>query len=188
MFDRYHRTVQETQALDLLPVMNLFLVLIPFLLLSAAFYHVGVIPASLPAQSPEESEIAKEPAVTMSLTIAPDFVELTASSDTLEPATLQPLNLKLMRDEDGYDTEGLQSHLKKVKASYPKSNTLVVLPHESLDYETLVTLLDACREAQAVPDPDGRTELVELFPVAVFSRFVAEGPEQPLELPPEEGP
>ena len=49
-FDAYRRKRAEPADINLTPVMNLFVVLIPFLLLSAAFFHVSVIPTSLPTQ------------------------------------------------------------------------------------------------------------------------------------------
>ena len=75
MFDRYRRTVEETQDLDLLPVMNLFMVLIPFLLMGAAFFHIGVIPASLPSHTPEvkdASGIGVHHARTFHFTLGPN--------------------------------------------------------------------------------------------------------------------
>lgn len=172
MFDRYRRTVEEKQELSLLPVMNLFVVLIPFLLMGATFFHVGAIPAALPRITPETSNSPKEPiTVAMHLVIAPEFLELSAESDHLAPDQLQELRLKLPNEDDGYDVASLREHLQHVKESYPKSTTLVVAPHDLLDYETLVTLLDACRTYPAGPGPQGQRQATELFPVVAFSRI-----------------
>ena len=38
--------------------MNLFVTMIPLLLLTAAFYHIGMVSVSVPTQSEEESDVA----------------------------------------------------------------------------------------------------------------------------------
>ena len=180
MFDRYRRTVEETQDLDLLPVMNLFMVLIPFLLMGAAFFHIGVIPASLPSHTPED---ATDPTaddtvkLTMNLIVAPDEVSVSFSSDDLDPESLDALALKLPLADGNVDLKKLQDHLRAVKAKYPKSDTSLVLPHEELAYEQLVAILDTTREYADGLDRRGDPTYAALFPKVVFSRFIEAQPD-----------
>ena len=80
-----HVAVEEVEELNMIPVMNLFIVLIPFLLAAAAFYHVGVVPASVPQHTPDSSDVPKTP-VTIALNVTIDLTEIkvTASSTNLE--------------------------------------------------------------------------------------------------------
>ena len=49
MFEEWRQAKEEDHDLNLIPVMNLFMVLIPFLLMGAAFFHMAVIPTSTPS-------------------------------------------------------------------------------------------------------------------------------------------
>lgn len=180
MFERYQRAVEETQELDLLPVMNLFMVLIPFLLMGAAFFHIGVIPTSLPAHTPQASDVPKTPTtVSVNLAVSATDMQLTVSSTSLDEAQLAALGATFQRGPKGYPREALVKHLRGLKTSYPESNTLIALPHEDLAYDELVAILDATREfPTGKTGTDGEPEMRDLFPVVVFSRFIEAAPEE----------
>jgi len=175
MFEKFDRAVDDAVELDLLPVMNLMMVLIPFLLLGAAFYHIGTIPASLPAHTPQESDVPETPTtVTVNLTVKTDAVELSASSVSLGPEALEALagSWPMGDGDGGLPVDEVQAHLKTIKQRYPASDTMIVLPHEALDYQTLVKLLDGTREYQSGTNDVGDPTFTDLFPVVVFSRFI----------------
>lgn len=176
MFSRYQRAVEETRDLDLLPVMNLFMVLIPFLLMGAAFYHIGAIPASLPNHSTEQSAAAEEPsevAVTVHLVITEAQLQVSAASEALDADTLRGLGRTFPKLATGYDLKALREHLQRIKAKYPKSDTAMVLPYGDLQYEQLVSVLDASRDYPKGVDAKGDPIYGDLFPKVVFSRFIA---------------
>lgn len=162
-FDRFHR-VREEAGIDLIPVMNLFVVLIPFLLLSAAFFHVGVIPTSLPAPGSGTSDEAPDPRqVTVTLRLELDAVHLTLAHAALPEEELAAFATRIERD--GGEREILQSHLRYIKQQYDHSDTVLVLPGEGVTYREVVSLLDAAR---AIPGDGGDDQ--PLFPVVVLSR------------------
>lgn len=174
MFERYQKVSTEAQELDLLPVMNLFMVLIPFLLMGAAFFHIAVIPTSLPTHTPQESDVPKTPTtVSVNLAITGTEMVLTVSSVSLGEDKLAELGSTFPKTAKGHAVEGLIKHLKGLKAAYPTSNTIIVLPEEKVTYEQLVGILDATRDYKTgKKDAQGEDERVDLFPVAVFSRFI----------------
>lgn len=170
-FDRFHRKKDE-MGVDLIPVMNLFVVLIPFLLLSAAFFHVGVIPTSLPSQSDSASDIATSPhAVTVNLEVELDAIHISASNPSLDEEALAALSMTVPRTGEGYDLEVLTTALAQIKGAYAESDTVIVLPGEGIYYRDVVSVLDAARER--VTDPGTPEEKrVPLFPVVVLSKKV----------------
>jgi biopolymer transport protein ExbD len=173
MFDRWRKQVDEPQELDLIPVMNLFIVLIPFLLMGAAFFQIGVIPASLPTHTPATSDSPSDTdLVTVNLVLKADALQLTATSSGVAPEALQEIAASWPRTAQGYDLEAFHSQLMRIKRLYPRSNTMIVLPHDELEYEDLVGVLDSARERQVGVRPDGEPDMAELFPVVVFSRFI----------------
>lgn len=147
MFDRYRRSIEETPDLNVIPVMNLFMVLIPFLLLGAAFYQIGVIPTSIPSHNPQESDVPKTPTtVLVNLVIKETEMRLTCDSTSLSPDELANLADTFPNKGKKRDVKALQQHLVMLKEQYPESTTLTVIPHDGLKYQELVDVLDSTRE------------------------------------------
>ena len=169
-FSRY-RNAKELVDVDLTPVMNLFVTLIPFLLLAAAFYHVGVVPASLPSQTDDSSDIASTKiAVTVNLIVAPEGIRLSATSSGLDEETLNALAAFIEKKDGKYDLELLSKALHAIKTKYSQSDTVVVLPGEHIEYQDVVQILDSAREFEL--EKNGVVEKIPLFPVVVLSRKV----------------
>lgn len=179
MFDELHRAKAEAEELDLTPVMNLFMVLIPFLLMGAAFFTVGVIPTSTPNHTPGGSSAEKTPdSVSASLVIEPEELRLSFSSSSLSGEELKQLSATWAVKNGEMPAQQLQDHLRQVKLKYPKSNTLIVLPAGDLPYQKLVSVLDKTREFHSGDTPQGDPIYSELFPVTVFSKLLKSEPEQ----------
>ncbi len=168
-FEAYRRKRADAADINLTPVMNLFVVLIPFLLLSAAFFHVGVIPTSLPSQQQGKSDATEEvDAVTINVELTPDAVHVTASNPALPAKTLEALGAKIPRGADGAFAEADMTQLLQViKQRYPASDTVILLPEPGVVYRDVVRVLDVARDYER---EDG--EKVPLFPVVVMSRKV----------------
>lgn len=172
-FDRWRRATEDAVEINVIPVMNLFMVLIPFLLLGATFFHIGVIPTSTPTLSPSDSDVPKTPTtVAVNLEITQDLLRITASSVSLEPEELEALSAEWPKKNGEYQVDALQRALVEIKKKYPESNTLTVLPYEDLNYQVLVSVLDVTRNRQVGLDAKGEPKIEDIFPVTIFSRFV----------------
>lgn len=177
-FDRWKDASEDAQDLNVIPVMNLFMVLIPFLLLGATFFHIGVIPTSTPTLSPSESDVPKTPkTVAVNLEVTEDLIRISAASVSLTPDELDELVGEWPKKSGKYQVDALQQALVDIKNQYPESNTITVLPHEELNYQDLVGILDKTRNRQRGTNADGEPVFEELFPVTIFSRFVPPEPE-----------
>lgn len=182
MFDRFREARDQPSELNLIPIMNLMITLIPFLMLGAAFYHLGVIPTSLPDKVEAVSKPPKDAAVSLNLVIEPEQMVLTANSNAVPQDALDAMRRALPVTDKGHDLVALQAHLLAIKTEYPKSDTIVLLPDAQLRYETLVAVLDAARERKLE-----NGEFAPLFPVTVFSERILAEPDAGLEeAPPEE--
>lgn len=169
-FQRYQRTKEATEV-NLIPIMNLFVALIPFLLLAAAFYHVGVIPTSLPSQTEESSSVANEDiAVTVNLLIEAETIKLTVSNAVLSEEVLAALAVSIPKQKEGFDLPSLSQALAAIKTKFPKSDTVVVLPTDNVKYDVVIKVLDASREQSITQN--GKDIKIPLFPVVVLSRKV----------------
>jgi biopolymer transport protein ExbD len=164
---------REASDINVVPVMNLFMVLIPFLLLGAAFYQIGVIPTSTATHDPNASDVPATPTtVAANLAIREDSLRVTFASTSLGEEALGALAAEFPRNGTAYDVEGMQRHLVTVKNQYPESTTMTVLPFDGLDYQTLVEILDAARERVKEGSDPAQPQYEELFPVTVFSKLL----------------
>jgi biopolymer transport protein ExbD len=163
---RRRRVEEEEIELDMVPIMNMFLVLIPFLLLSASFFHIKAINTSVPVLS--DTEKANEPLppevsqvkVTVIVELKEKALVLTAMSDELEYKDLVKLEAELpVKDPESYPMEDLAAHLQFIKSKYPKSDTLILVPASSVVYGTIIQTMDMARSA----------DNNELFPNVVLS-------------------
>ena len=170
MFKRFREAKNEGEELNLIPIMNLMVTLIPFLLLGAAFYHLGTIPASLPQQAAAAD--VKKPVdikVTLNMEVKPDELRVSGSAAGLDEASTSALKKVFPNISGRADVKGLQAHLESIKAQYPKSDTVVVIPDENTRYEDLVVILDTIREKKLPgTSPKGESRYLSLFPVSVL--------------------
>ncbi|MFB6263508.1 MAG: ExbD/TolR family protein [Bradymonadaceae bacterium] len=174
MFEKWDRAVEEGEDLNIIPVMNLFMVLIPFLLLGAAFVHIGVIPTSTPTRGePKKGEPPENPTkVSANLVITRKELRLSFSGPGVPREKLDALGGRWPRKNGEYDLDALQRALRRAKKQYPDSKTLTVLPYEDLEYQTLVHILDRARERKTGVGKDGEPTYTPLFPATIFSKFI----------------
>lgn len=162
---RRRRVEDEDIELDMVPIMNMFLVLIPFLLLSASFFHIKAINTSVPVLSSAENSAEVQPPVSdVKVTVIVELKEkailLSAMSDELKYNELVKLEADIpVSDNEAYPIEDLAAHLKYIKSLYPKSDTLILVPTGSVLYGTIIQTMDLARSADSS----------ELFPNVVLS-------------------
>lgn len=158
----------QDDSLNLIPIMNLFVALIPFLLISAAFFNVSVINASVPAIQKDRSDLAStDDSITLMVQVLPAGYRISASSETLDKASLDALRTEIPRQGDRLDLERFSRHLAACKQLYPKSDTLILVAGPSILYQELIETMDAARTWKT---SEGAREIVsELFPNVVVA-------------------
>jgi biopolymer transport protein ExbD len=168
------RTAEDPVELNMVPIMNLFLAMIPFLLSCAAFFQAAVINASVPALSeggepPSDQEPEKElKKITLNVQIAKDGFVLSAQGD--QPAEeLKSIATKIPKQDGEYNFDKLAEKAKDLHDKYSKSDTVVLLPDKDVLYDTLVKTMDATRERIIDKTMDKREPL---FSTAVVSSIL----------------
>ncbi|MBN1906345.1 MAG: biopolymer transporter ExbD [Deltaproteobacteria bacterium] len=165
-FLRLKRKEMEDGEPNLVPIMNMFLVIIPFLLMSASFYQIKAVNTSIPVLSSGGADKAGEEN-SISLTVVAELkkesIKLSVMSDRLTDEEIQQFKAEYTADDNsGFPMDKYTSHLKDIKAKYPKSETLILIPDNSVDYETIIRAMDMARKAGEVT----------LFPNVVLSGSV----------------
>ena len=189
MLNRFRQKRDQEVELNLTPIMNLFVAMIPFLLMCASFYTVGVVNASAPVVSSSgDSDLAKgDDKVTLAIEIhTMNGYVLSAQSDTLPEAVVDQLSSELPKKGVNLDTKSLTDHAEWIKTKYPKSDTAMILPQPEVVYSDLIATMDAVRE-KITGEGDSEVHTL-LFPVIVVSSMggTPAGP-APEGAPPAEG-
>jgi biopolymer transport protein ExbD len=147
----------------MVPIMNMFMVLIPFLLMSASFIHIKAINTSVPVHSDTSKKNADEEAevkVTVMLALGENELNVTASASGLSAAKLAALEASIpLKGGIGNAEEKLKATLKTIKTNYPGSDTIVLVPDASILYDDIIRTMDMARNI----DQD------DLFPNVVLS-------------------
>ncbi len=150
---RSHR-VRHVPQLDLLPVMNLFCVIIPFLLLSASFLEITVI-----EMSPTEGISAG--AGTTSLARSEEQLlqpKVIITNNEMFLGTVfgtKHVSYVLLQDHDGeiiptYDFDALSEALgdfrKELNVAFPTIpvNKIIILTVDDIRYDNIISTIDIC--------------------------------------------
>lgn len=164
---------------DLTPIMCLFIILVPLLLLTAVFERLAALKVALPrASTLEETDTPPEPTGIVELRVllqeAGLAVEGTLSHEPSgeEKALYETFRHDLPLNNGSYDLPGLQTLLKALKQQYPRHEEVVLLVDDEVSYDAIVQAMDTCREAYYLED--GERKKAPIFPAVVLSEPFSE--------------
>lgn len=150
---RAGRRNAATAELEITVFMNLMVILVPFLLITAVFSRTAVLELYLPGASsaPVESE-------------QPVFqLEVTVREDRIEVGDRNVGAFGVYPNVDGaYDYDALSAKLAEIKADYPAKTDAAILLEADIAYDTLVQVMDRVRIAESVEN--GEVVRSDLFP------------------------
>lgn len=152
-FNRIRRAAEEEPELNMIPIMNLFMVLIPFLLTSVSFLHIKAINTSIPvhAERPAQTVAAEEPAqkITVILEIKMDQIRISTLGDTPNDLQVSEKEWVLSRKK-GADLalSAVADHLKTLKQRFPASDTMILIPDSKVTYQDIIQAMDCGRAHQ----------------------------------------
>jgi len=129
--------------------MNLMVVLVPFLLITAVFSRIAIVELDLPS--------AAGPAPT-----TPTFrVEVVVREAGLEIMDGRHVIAAIPKVDDAYDLPKLSDYLVAIKREYPDKEDASVLLEPDIEYDHLIQVMDVVRSVE-VQDGDETTR-AELF-------------------------
>lgn len=149
----YRRRTKEAPNLDITTFMNLMVVLVPFLLISAVFSRVTILELSVPTASGGTQRAQ------------PNFaIEVIVRQAGLELANGNSTVAAMPKKDEEYDLEQLSEMLQRLKASYPEKTDATVLMEPDIEYDYLIRVMDTLREAEITDEDTGEIGKVPLFP------------------------
>ena len=164
MARRHHykrRTKENVYEIDVTTFLNLMVVLIPFLLITAVFSRLTIVELNLPSSAGGPSNI--EDSFRVEVIVREAGIEISNGKATI--ATIP-------KSDDEYDLEKLSDFMLELKLDYPRHDAASVLMETQIPYDYLIQVMDIVRSIE-VPVED--TEEFELY--ALFSEIsVGEAP------------
>ena len=144
----------ETAELNITAFMNLMVILVPFLLITAVFSRLAILELNLPASSTEPADPQEELVFQLEVIVRAD--QIVVGDRNVGALGVYP------NDVDGYDYESLSDKLTEIKDRYPEKTDAAILLESDIPYDTLVQVMDRVRIAEVIED-DGVARK-DLFP------------------------
>jgi biopolymer transport protein ExbD len=153
MIGRSRRTRRgEVEELNVTAFMNLMVVLVPFLLITAVFSRLTILQLNLPGEATATSEL--EQTLNIEVIVRKDEIQIADRGTGLLKA--------LPNAADGMDVAGLTAYLQLIKQKYPEKTDATVLLEPDTAYDVVVQVMDAVRAVTL--QQDGKWLQAELFP------------------------
>ncbi len=150
---RNHARYKGRNEINIVPMLDIFTILLFFLIFTAVFSKTHIVELYLPAKSSEPLKL-------------PDSLQLevVVRKNTLVVQDRNTGPLKPLPNVNGqYDFNALNDFLARVKAQVPTLRSATVLLEADVSYDTIVGTMDAVRAFDGIED--GVAAKGELFPV-----------------------
>jgi biopolymer transport protein ExbD len=146
------RRMRKPSELQLISMIDIFTVLVTFLLMTAIFSRTVVLDLKLPSNNPSFPELPK------GLNL-----EVIVRNNLLQIADRGTGPLRTLPNTDkGYDLDGLTEYLKFVKSRYPDKTEATILLEPDTPYNTMVEVMDRTRVVEV--NAGLQSVQAELFP------------------------
>jgi len=150
---RYRRRTREVPELDITTFMNLMVVLVPFLLISAVFSRVTIMELSVPT------------AAGGAAVGNPNFsIEVIVRKTGLELANGASVVAAIPNRDGHYDMDKLSEMLVRLKGDYPQKTDATVLMEPDIEYDVLIQAMDTLRQAEVPQEGSEEPGTMTLFP------------------------
>jgi biopolymer transport protein ExbD len=150
----YRRRHKEVPELDMTTFLNLMVVLVPFLLITAVFSRITIVELSLPSSS--SAPVAAEAVFRVEVIVREAGLEITNGTEVI--AALPKA------EDEPYDLVGLSEYLVALKREYPDKEDASVLLEEDIAYDHLIQVMDVVRSVDLPAEGEAEYLRVALFP------------------------
>jgi biopolymer transport protein ExbD len=142
---RYKLQSTQDAEISVTTFMNLMVVLVPFLLITAVFSRMTIIELNLPSSTggPAPKEIGFRP-------------EIIVRQNEIEISDGTEIIAAIPKTDEEYDLARLSDYMVSLKRDYPDVDDISVLLEPQIPYDYLIQVMDAARTAE-VPDENAET-------------------------------
>jgi len=142
----------EPGDINITAFMNLMVILVPFLLITAVFSRITILELNLPQAAADQADSTQDLQL-----------EIIVRADSIEVGDRHGgLIRRIPAGDSGHDYKQLSELLQQVKARFPEKLDALLLLEADIPYDTVVHVMDSIRVAAVVQA--GALQLAELFP------------------------
>ena len=134
-YRKLERHSRKPAELLLVPMIDIFTVLVTFLLMTAVFSRTVILQLNLPPHNTTFKD--PPPGLQLEVMVRKDLLQV-ADRNTGPLATIP-------NNDKGYDYDALTEYLKRVKAKFPEKTDASVLLESDTPYDTVVQVMDRVR-------------------------------------------
>jgi biopolymer transport protein ExbD len=129
----------ETPEIDVTPIMNMFVILIPFLVSMAVFTHMSIIEFSLPPNvGTGLDDSTGKPTLKLTVVVARPFLGITLGERMLD-------SIPARNGTHDYDT--FRARLGERREQADIRDEAIVAVRDNVRFQRVVRVMDHCREA-----------------------------------------
>lgn len=153
----YRRRAAQPSDLDMTTFLNLMVVLVPFLLITAVFSRITIVELTLPSAA--SSAAADESGFRVEVIVRETGLEISNSRTVIAAIPMV----------DGeYDLSTLSELVISLKRQHPDSTDASVLLEQDIEYDHLIQVMDVVRSAVLPGSGEGETRK-EPTQIALFT-------------------
>lgn len=159
----YKRRSKETYDIDVTTFLNLMVVLLPFLLITAVFSRMTIVELNLPSSSGGPS--SHEDNFRIEVIVREEGIEISNGTSVIA---------SVPKKDDEFDLETLSDFMVELKRDYPNQDAVSVLMEPRIPYDYLIRVMDVVRSVEVtksieVTDDEQAEPEVQL--VALFTEI-----------------
>jgi biopolymer transport protein ExbD len=148
----YKRRKGNDYEIDVTTFLNLMVVLVPFLLITAVFSRLTIVELDLPSNA--SGAVPQEESFRVEVIVREPGIEI--SNGTAVIATVP-------KKEDEYDLEKLSEMMVALKQQYPNIDSASVLMEAYIPYDYLIQVMDIVRTVEVPTEVENEYQLYALF-------------------------
>ena len=134
----------DTADLNITAFMNLMVILVPFLLITAVFSRLAIIELNLPGSSTEPVD-PQDQVFQLEVIVRKDKIEVGDRNQGL-------LGIYPNSEQGDYDYEALSAKLSELKDRYPDKTDAAILLESDIEYDTLIQVMDRVRVEEEIEE------------------------------------
>jgi biopolymer transport protein ExbD len=129
----------EDTELDVAPVMNMFIILVTFLISMAVFTHVAILEFSLPPNVGTGLDLSQgKPKLKLTVRIGPDYLGIVLGDKLLD-------SLPVLGGAFPFDTLAAKLPVRRNETAI--QDEIVIASRDEIAFKQVVRVMDLCREA-----------------------------------------
>lgn len=148
---RNHARYRGRHDINVVPMIDMMLILVFFLIFTAVFTKTNILELDLPGADSAVPDLPE--GLNLEVIVRKDLIEVVDRGTGL---------LRSVPSSDGaYDLRALSDYLQRVKSKYPEKQDATILLEQDVRYDTLVQVMDTVRVFAV---PGSQWAVAELFP------------------------